>query len=266
VVTAQPWPVATARDRQASSIRPSVSATSKRFPFTIRGGNGGVRTMAEAVEAVLAIPDKRAANLARITMRKLRYWERTGLIVPSIRQEISPRNIVRLYAYQDLLGLLVAAELRNRVSLQHIRRVVTHLREQGFAEPLRELRFATHGNDVYFQYPDGSWSGDPLPDQVIFHQVISLDPLRARIPEAGRRSERAAGKVVRRRGVLGSKPIFAGTRILVASVQHYLRAGYGTEAILEEYPALTPADIQTARDYSPWPDEDGLIARANYQR
>jgi uncharacterized protein (DUF433 family) len=225
-----------------------------------------VRTMAEAVEAVLAIPDKRAANLARITMRQLRYWERKGLIVPSIRQQISPRNIVRLYTYQDLLGLLVAAELRNRVSLQHIRRVVTHLRDRGFAEPLRELRFATHGNDVYFQYPNGSWSGDPLPDQVIFHQVITLDPLRARIPLATRRDENAAGKVVRRRGVLGSKPVFAGTRILVATVQRYLQAGYGTEAIIEEYPSLTPADIQAARRYPLRPDEDGLIAQPNYQR
>jgi len=38
--------------------------------------------MAEAAEAVLAIPDKRAAQLARITMRQLRYWEQRDLIVP----------------------------------------------------------------------------------------------------------------------------------------------------------------------------------------
>jgi DNA-binding transcriptional MerR regulator len=220
--------------------------------------------MAEAAEAVLAIPDKRAAKLARITIRQLRYWERKGLIVPSIRQEISPRNIVRLYTYQDLLGLLVAAELRNRVSLQHIRRLVAYLRDRGFAEPLRELRFATHGNDIYVQYPDGSWSGDPLPEQVIFHQVITLDALRARIPEATRRDEKAKGKVVRRRGVLGSKPIFAGTRILVATVERYLQAGYDTKEIIEEYPSLTPADIETAR--SRLPDKDGRIARPNYQR
>jgi uncharacterized protein (DUF433 family) len=226
-----------------------------------------VRTMAEAAGAVLAIPDKRAAKLARISMRQLHYWESKGLVVPSIRREISPRNIVRLYNYQDLLALLVASELRNRVSLQHIRRVVAQLRDRGFAEPLRELRFATHGNDVYFQYPDGSWSGDPLPDQVIFHQVIALDALRAKIPEAARRNPEAIGNVVRRRGVLGSKPIFAGTRILVATVQRYLQAGYDTDAIIEEYPSLTPADIDTARRYAAPPaDEHGWIARPTYQR
>ena len=205
--------------------------------------------MAEAIEDVLAIPEKRAAKLARITMRQLRYWEQTGLIVPSIKRQISPRNTVRLYGYQDLLGLLVAAELRNRISLQHIRRIVAQLRDRGFADPLRELRFATHGNDVYFQYPDGSWSGDPAPDQVIFHQVIALDPLRARIPGASQRDPDTVGRVVRRRGVLGGKPIFAGTRIPIAVVQRYLQAGYGAEAIIEEYPSLTPADIDAARHY-----------------
>ena len=206
--------------------------------------------MAEAAEAVLAIPDKRAAQLARITMRQLRYWEQRDLIVPTIERQLSPRNVVRLYSYQDLLALLVAAELRNRVSLQTIRRVVVQLRDRGFVEPLRELRFATHGSKVYFQYPDGSWSGDPLPDQVIFHQVISLDALRAKIPTAVERDPGVAGRVVKRRGVLGGKPIFAGTRILVETVLRYIQAGYGTDAILEEYPSLTPADVEAARKYA----------------
>ena len=203
--------------------------------------------MAEVTGDMLAIPDKQAAKLAGITMRQLRYWEQTDLIVPSIKRRISPRNTVRLYGYQDLLGLLVAAELRNRISLQHIRRIITQLQDRGFADPLRELRFASRGNDVYFQYPDGSWSGDPNPDQVIFHQVIALEPLRARIPAASRRDPGAIGKVVRRRRVLGGKPILAGTRIPVATIQRYLQAGYGTEAIIEEYPSMTPAHIEAAR-------------------
>jgi len=198
---------------------------------------------------VLAIPDKRAAKLARITMRQLRYWEQTGLIVPSIKRQISPHNTVRLYSYQDLLSLLVAAALRDRVSLQLIRRVVAQLEDRGFADPLRELRFATHGRDVYFQYPDGSWSGHPDPDQVIFQQVIALDALRERIPTATKRRPNEAGKVVSHRGVLGGKPIFAGTRIPVATIQRYLQAGYGTDAIIDEYPSLTPADIDVARHH-----------------
>jgi uncharacterized protein (DUF433 family) len=212
-----------------------------------------VHTMAVATENLLAIPDKRAAKLARITMRQLRYWEQIGLVTPSIKRQLSPRNAVRLYGFQDLIELLVAAELRHRpgISLQHVQRVIAYLHRSGFQAPLSELRFATHGSDIYVQYPDGTWSGDPIPDQIVFHQVITLDFLRERVEAVQHRDPDVAGKVVTRRGVLGSKPIFAGTRIPVATVQRYLSAGYSDADIIEEYPSLTPADIKVAREYAP---------------
>ena len=70
--------------------------------------------MTQAMEDTLAVSDKQAVKLAGISMRQLRYWEQVGLIVPSISEQISPRNTVRLYSFQDLLELLVAAELRHR--------------------------------------------------------------------------------------------------------------------------------------------------------
>jgi uncharacterized protein (DUF433 family)/DNA-binding transcriptional MerR regulator len=206
--------------------------------------------MAEAMDNVLAVSDKRARELARITMSQLRYWEKTRLVVPSIRRQVSPGKTVRLYGFEDLLELLVAAELRHRpgISLQHIRRIVEYLRQRNFTSPLREVRFATHGKNIYFQYPDGSWSGDPVPDQVVISQVIDLEVVSARIGAmATRRDPRDAGKVVKRAGVLGGKPIFAGTRIPVGTVQRYLQAGYSTKAIVKEYPSLTPEDIDAAR-------------------
>jgi uncharacterized protein (DUF433 family) len=208
--------------------------------------------MAQAMEDTLAVPDKRAAKLAGISMNQLRYWEKSGLVVPSIRQQISPRNIVRLYGFQDLLELLVAAELRHRpgISLQHIRRLVAYLRTRDFDAPLRELKFATRGQEIYIRYPDGTWSGDSVHEQLIYHQVLALDEVEAKIQAIRGRDPETAGKVVRRRGVHGSKPIFAGTRIPVDTVQRYLQAGYGTRAIIREYPSLTPADIEAARQYA----------------
>jgi DNA-binding transcriptional MerR regulator len=208
--------------------------------------------MAQAMEDTLAVPDKRAAKLADISMRQLHYWEQVGLVIPSITRQISPRNTVRLYTFQDLLELLAVAELRHRpgISLQHIRRLVAHLRTREFGAPLRELRFATRGQEIYFQYPDGSWSGDAYPGQLIYHQVIALDEIGTKIDTVNDRAPEAAGQVVSRRGVHRSKPIFAGTRIPVATVQRYLQAGYDTKAIIREYPSLTPADIETARHYS----------------
>ena len=208
--------------------------------------------MAQAMEDTLAVSDKRAAKLAGISMKQLRYWEQIGLVVPSVKEQISPRNTVRLYSFQDLLELLVAAELRHRpgISLQHIRRLVAYLRTREFGAPLRELKFATRGQEIYVQFPDGSWSGDPFPDQLIYRQAIALDEIGAKIDTVNDRDPEASGKVVSRRGVHRSKPVFAGTRIPVGTVQRYLQAGYDTTAIIREYPSLTPADIETARHYS----------------
>jgi len=82
-------------------------------------------------------------------MRRLRYWE----VVATLRTE-------------------------REMSLQHIRRVVGHLRSRGYEEPLRELRFATLGREIYFQHPDGSWEGDLRPDQIVLVKTIRLEPLR----------------------------------------------------------------------------------------
>jgi uncharacterized protein (DUF433 family) len=132
------------------------------------------------------------------------------------------------------------------MSLQHIRRVVAHLRSRGYQAPLRELRFATLGGEVYFQHPDGSWEGDLRPDQIILVKTILLEPLRLRIDAAAQRTTDDIGRVTKRRGVHASAPIFAGTRIRLSTVQDYLRQGYGTQDILGAFPDLEPADIDEA--------------------
>jgi DNA-binding transcriptional MerR regulator len=204
--------------------------------------------MASATEELLAFPDTRARKLARVSMRRLRYWEETGLVVPSIRRRLSPKNTVRLYSFQDLLALLVVAELRTErdMSLQHIRRVVEHLQSRGYEAPLRELTFATLGQEIYFQHSDGTWEGDLRPDQIVLEKILRLDPLRARITTAAQRQASDAGRVVKQRGVHASAPVFAGTRIRVSTVQDYLRHGYDTEAILEAFPDLKAADVDEA--------------------
>ena len=154
--------------------------------------------MPEAGQEVLAFPDTQARQLAGVSMRRLRYWEQVGLVVPSIKRRLSEHSTVRLYSYQDLLALLVVSALRTErdMSLQKIRRIVKHLRSRGYQAPLRELKFATVGREIYFQHPDGTWEGDLRPDQVVIYEVILLDPLRLRIDRRPgvRPTTRAASK------------------------------------------------------------------------
>ncbi len=181
-------------------------------------------------------------------MRRLRYWEERALVVPSIKRKLSGQTTVRLYSYHDLLSLLVVSVLRTErvMSLQRIRRVVQHLQSRGYEAPLRELKFATLGREVYFQHPDGSWEGDLRPNQIVLVKTILLDPLRLRIENAARRSANDVSRVVKRRGVHASAPVFAGTRIRVSTVLEYLRHDYGAEAILEAFPDLEAGDIDEA--------------------
>lgn len=201
-------------------------------------------------DARLALPAERAAALAGVSMRQLRYWDGRGIVQPSVRRALSERTSVRLYDFTDLLALLVAAQLRRRISLQQIGKVVRHLRDLGFERPLNELRYAVVGGEVYVQFPDGTWEGGLTPGQVVIHQVIDLRPLRAQLREAARRPVDADGHVVRRRARLGGKPVFAGTRIPVAPVRGYLDSGHTTDDILRVFPTLKSADIEAARTVS----------------
>lgn len=202
----------------------------------------------DAVEQQLAVPRDVAARIAGLSERQVDYWASTGLVAPSVDTRISPGRRVRLYGFVDLLSLLVAAELKRRkVSLQHIRSIVRHLGQHGYANPLTQLAFATIGREVYFMHDDGSWEGGLTPDQVVIHEVLHLEPLRSRITAGVRRDETLSGRVERRRGAMGSKPVLAGTRVPVDTVRRYLDAGRTVEQILESFPALTAADVEAVR-------------------
>ena len=59
-------------------------------------------------------------------------------------------------------------------------------------------------------------------------------------------SQRRVGTIERRRGVLGSKPVIAGTRIPVQSVRRLHDDGADEAEILEMYPDLTRSDVRAA--------------------
>jgi DNA-binding transcriptional MerR regulator len=116
-----------------------------------------------------AVPAARARELAGVSMRRLRYWDEVGLVVPEARQRPGRRGTARLYGPDELHSLLVVSELRARrhVPLQRIRAMVEELRERGYGAPLSEVRLATMGHDVYFQHEDGSWEGHRQPGQTV---------------------------------------------------------------------------------------------------
>jgi uncharacterized protein (DUF433 family) len=206
----------------------------------------------EVPDDLIAMPVAAAARFAGVSQRQLRYWDETDLLSPGIKRRLSERNTVRLYTFPELVELRVVASLVHlRMPLRRIRTVVQYLRREGHEAPLRELRFAVAGRELFFQRPDGTWAGDRKPDQIVIDATISLplDQYRAGIRRAARaaRRRRDAGRIEQHRKVLGHKPVFAGTRVPVAAVMPYLQRGRLVEEILEAFPQLTEKDIEVAR-------------------
>ncbi len=206
-------------------------------------------------EQHLAVPRETAAKLAGLSHRQVDYWAATGLIKATVDNQVSPGRRVRLYGFVELMALMAlmaAAELRARgFSLQHIRKLVRYLTSRGFDEPSTELRWATSGKgkrkSIYIQFPDGSWEDDISPGQIVFHELLDPEPLRRRVQAATQRDASTVGHVERRRGVLGGKPVLAGTRVPVDTVRRYLAAGRSVDDILRAFPVLTAADIEAVR-------------------
>ena len=195
------------------------------------------------------VPAGRAAELAGIYPQRLWYWERTGLIQPTLTKRLSERNIVRLYALDRLVELVAAAALVKQpgISLQHLRKILRRLRTDGYEAPLRELRYAVLGEEVYFQHPDGTWEGSLKPWQLVAYHVLDLREIHNTVEQRLSRSPSSIGKIEKRRSVHGSKPVLAATRVPVSAVESLIAAGKTDEEILEAYPELELADLEAVK-------------------
>jgi DNA-binding transcriptional MerR regulator len=89
-----------------------------------------------------------AAAAAGISYRQLDYWDRTGLVQPTVRHATGSGS-QRLYAFRDILVLkLVKRLLDTGVSLQQIRLAVDQLRAAGFGD-LAKITLMSDGARVY---------------------------------------------------------------------------------------------------------------------
>jgi DNA-binding transcriptional MerR regulator len=89
-----------------------------------------------------------AASAVGISYRQLDYWDRTGLVQPSVRGA-SGSGTQRLYSFRDILVLkLVKSLLDTGVSLQQIRTAVDELRASGINE-LAGITLMSDGARVY---------------------------------------------------------------------------------------------------------------------
>ncbi len=193
-------------------------------------------------------------RITGISRRRLDYWLEHRIVSADIDTSRGKRR-VRLWTFENLLEVRVALWLRNVVSLQLLTKIVASLRRRGYSTPLATLTLRVvaptsprRQSRVVFMDESGEWE-EVLSGQLVMELTLPMGAMRDELEKAisrDERSRRKSGQIERRRGRLGSTPVFAGTRVPVSAVLTMHKAGWSTERILSEYPGLKTGDIRTA--------------------
>ena len=199
---------------------------------------------------IAAFTEEQAARLSRLSLRQLRYWDRTGFFKPEISDAEDGRSRTRIYSFRNILGLRVLGALRRDfgVSLQHLRKVAAKLEDMD-QSLWSNLTLYVRAREVCTANGEGGFTSivtgeDTLPDLPLPRVAQQIE---AEIAEMKRRPAASVGKFERRRDVARNSEVFAGTRIPVDTVREFIEAGYSDEDILSEYPTLTIDDVRAAR-------------------
>jgi uncharacterized protein (DUF433 family) len=204
---------------------------------------------------LLAFTLEQASRVTHIPERRIRYWDTTGILSPSLSNKEDRGAYSRIYSFRDLVELRTIAELRDRfgVSLQRLRVVAERLRRHADT-PWSELRFYVSGCHLFFRDPDSDLLLSALnPGQIALIESLDLISValdtEKRAKALTRRAQDQIGRITQNRYVASNRPVIAGTRIPTAAIWDFHEAGYSTAEILKEYPRLTPADVETAIEY-----------------
>ena len=80
---------------------------------------------------LLAFTLEQASRVTGIPERRIRYWDNTDILSPSLTNKEDRGAYSRIYSFRDLVGLRTIGELRDRfgVSLQCLRVVAERLKK-----------------------------------------------------------------------------------------------------------------------------------------
>ncbi len=94
---------------------------------------------------------QQASRLTACTAHQLRYWDRVGLIRPSIQSTGGRPGRRRLYSFRDLVALrVVRSLLDNGMSVQRVRRAWDYLRRTAHMDDhLAEVKLVTDGQSIF---------------------------------------------------------------------------------------------------------------------
>jgi DNA-binding transcriptional MerR regulator len=127
---------------------------------------------------------EQACRLTNCTHHQLRYWDRVGLVKPSMQQTGGRPGVRRLYSFRDLVALrVVRSLLDNGMSLQRVRRAWDYLRREGEMEDhLSHVKLVTDGQTIFHVSSDEGELMDALRQgQLAF--FVAIDEIAREVEE-----------------------------------------------------------------------------------
>lgn len=94
---------------------------------------------------------EQASRFTGCTPHQLRYWDRVGLVRPSVQATGGRPGVRRLYSFRDLIALkVIRSLLEGGMSLQRVRRAYDYLRKRaGLEQHLSEVKLITDGVSIF---------------------------------------------------------------------------------------------------------------------
>ncbi|HEY6634800.1 MAG TPA: helix-turn-helix domain-containing protein [Acidimicrobiia bacterium] len=131
-----------------------------------------------------AFTAEQACRLSNCTHHQLRYWDKVGLVQPSLQPTGGRPGVRRLYSFRDLIALkVVRSLLDNGMSLQRVRRAWDYLRREGDMDShLSEVKLVTDGVSIFRVSSDEGELLDALREgQLAF--VLGIDEIVNEVAE-----------------------------------------------------------------------------------
>lgn len=92
-----------------------------------------------------------AGRFTGCTANQLRYWDKIGLVKPTVQATGGRPGVRRKYSFRDLVALKVVKSLLDGgMSLQRVRRAFEYLRENaGLEDHLSQVQLVTDGQSIF---------------------------------------------------------------------------------------------------------------------
>jgi DNA-binding transcriptional MerR regulator len=131
-----------------------------------------------------AFTAEQACRLSNCTHHQLRYWDKVGLVKPTVQPTGGRPGVRRLYSFRDLVALrVVRGLLDNGMSLQRVRRAWDYLRREGDMENhLSDVKLVTDGKSIFRVSSDEGELMDALREgQLAF--FVAIDQITREVEE-----------------------------------------------------------------------------------